>query len=229
MVAGKGIRKLELETKPLREMWEFYGRTLGLPVSRLTSDGFTLTAGDSQIMFLKPAAAKERPFYHFAFNITENKCRSALEWLKTKTPTIPNGDQDLFHFPNWNAHAMYFVDPAENVVEFIGRHDLKHRSTGAFSLDDILCVSEIGIVVDDVPGAVARAQESLHINPYRGTNLADFAAVGDDHALLILVKKGRVWLPASLSKPASIHRVSATLAGAPGNLDLGRPYTIIRN
>ena len=90
-----------------------------------------------------------------------------------------NGD-DEYHFASWNAHACYFRDPAGNILEFIARHNLKNDRPGEFSARDILAASEIGVVVDDVPGLATDVDRQLGLRPFAGTSAADFAALGDD-------------------------------------------------
>jgi hypothetical protein len=57
----------------------------------------------------------------------------------------------------------------------------------------LLNVSEIGLPVRDVGRAVETLRKELRAEPY-GTSTDEFAAVGDEEGLIILVKEGRVWL-----------------------------------
>src|SRR5690606_32649521 len=91
----------------------------------------------------------------------------------------------------WNAHSVFFFDPAGNVVEYIARHDLANAAPGDFGVDDILYASEIAFVVDDVPGAAETLAEAAGAGLYRGSS-DQFAAVGDELGLLLVMKRGRV-------------------------------------
>lgn len=51
-------------------------------------------------------------------------------------------------------HNYYFPHPAGNILEFIAREDLPAKAGEDFRPEDILHISEIGLVVDDVPGMV---------------------------------------------------------------------------
>ena len=91
-----------------------------------------------------------RPFYHFAFNIPENKIEKAYEWQKIKTDIIhPNPDfnwdstKKIVHFSGWNANSIFFLDPAGNLLEYIARHDLKNANAAEFSAKDILYAGDI--------------------------------------------------------------------------------------
>ena len=144
-------------------MKAFYGKTLDLRLMDERPDRFTVEAGETRITFVtSPDTVDGRaPFYHFAFNIPENKIVQALEWQKARTPmlAIPERNRaagfppEVVDYRHWNAHSVFFLDPAGNVVEYIARHDLKNGDSGPFSWADILYASEIALVVDDVAAA----------------------------------------------------------------------------
>ena len=85
------ILSLELLTgASLNAMKAFYGKTLDLRLMNERADRFTVEAGESQITFVASAdtAGGRAPFYHFAFNIPENKILQALDWQKARTPML---------------------------------------------------------------------------------------------------------------------------------------------
>lgn len=47
-----------------------------------------VTAGDTRIIFIEDRQAAN-PFYHFAFNIPENKIVAAREWQLQRSPLLP--------------------------------------------------------------------------------------------------------------------------------------------
>ena len=219
MSGANGYRTIRLQAVELEKTADFYGSTLGLPVRK---DGkiVVVSAGNTEIVFEQ---AKEKSVYHFAFNIPENKIESALEWTKKRTQVVNKG-REIFHFESWNAHALYFFDPAGNIVEFIARHTLPNATNGAFSIREVLYGSELGMVVDDVPKAVADIDKNLGMKPYKGTS-HQFAAIGDEHALLIVVKKGRLWFGTD-DLPATTFPATAEILGlAKKSLD-SNPYRI---
>jgi catechol-2,3-dioxygenase len=175
------------------------------------------------LTFVRTEDPESRPFYHFAFNIPENKLPLAQEWLAERTPLVTRGTQVVYHFPHWNAHAIYFWDPAGNLGELIARHDLANACSGAFRADDILYASEIGLVVDDVPAAVQQLKTRLTLPTYRGGSPV-FEPLGDEHRLLIVVQKGRPWM----DRKSAIFPTVATLSGdKTGRCDLpGHPYAL---
>ena len=196
------ILSLELLTgAPLSAMKTFYGKTLDLRLMNERPDRFTVEAGETAITFVasNETAGGRAPFYHFAFNIPENKIVKALQWQKARTPmlTIPERNRaagfppEVVDYRHWNAHSVFFLDPAGNVVEYIARHDLENGDNNAFGWADILYVSEIGLVVDDVTAAAASLEELAAVTPYKGGD-AEFTAMGDEFGLLLVMKRGRV-------------------------------------
>ena len=186
---------------PLSAMKAFYGKTLDLRLMNERADRFTVEAGETQITFVASAdaASGRAPFYHFAFNIPENKILQALEWQKARTPMLPIPERnradgfppEVVDYRHWNAHSVFFLDPAGNVVEYIARHDLKNGDTHPFSWGDILYVSEIGLVVDDVAAAADAIKDIAAVAPYKGGN-GDFTAMGDEYGLVLVMKRGRI-------------------------------------
>jgi len=117
------------------------------------------------------------------------------------------------NYAHWNAHSVFFFDPAGNVVEYIARHDLKNGMTGDFSSHDILYASEIAFVSDDVPALSAEIKKTIGVSQYRGGD-EQFMALGDEHGLLLVMKRGRIISFDSPDKKAvSVFRTAATVRG----------------
>jgi catechol-2,3-dioxygenase len=191
------IHELRLGTQCLDQQREFYTSVLELPLQTIRADQFALTVGSSTLTFT--AIRQTIPLsYHFAFNISGQHFAAAKQWLAARVAllTDPNG-ADEFHFADWNAHASYFTDPAGNVCELIARHSLPSQPPHSFTSAGILSISEIGLVVDDVPQTVQMIQRALGSPIYRGAINDLFTPVGDENGLLIVVKRGRVWFPES--------------------------------
>lgn len=158
-----------------------------------------VTAGLTQLVFSGSAASPTAPFYHFAFNIPENKIRSAHDWQQQRTPLLPisptlrdpSMPAGVVDYRHWNAHSIFFFDPAGNVVEYIARHDLRNPGAGPFTPSDILYASEIAFVVDDVMEAAQTVGAAAGVPRY-GEPSPMFAALGDEHGLLLVMKRGRV-------------------------------------
>src|SRR5262249_11124640 len=171
---------------------DFYRNVLKLPLSTTSDQQFTVQAGTTQLTFSQAPIAG---VYHFAFDIPENQIAAAREWLHV--PLIKANDgRDEFFSENWNADNIYFYDPAGNILELIARHTLPNASTEPFSEKSLLNISEIGVATADV-----RAFTESSGLPHYGSSVAEFAPMGDEHGLLIVVKIGRIWFP-DTGKPA---------------------------
>lgn len=188
------IHELRLPTTDLVAQLAFYRDVLSLPVVASTSEHFAVQAGATRLIFT--TAGETEPVYHFAFNIPRNQFTSARIWIEARVPLIPDANgATTWHFDGWNADLLYFYDPAGNIVEFIARQTLDYERPAPFGSDDIQCVSEIGLAVDDVRASVADMSARLHIPVYDGEGSDSFSALGDEHGLLIVVRKGRAWYP----------------------------------
>ena len=137
------IMALELRVGvALDTMKRFYGRTLGLPILRDEPNRLDVRTGSSTIAFVPADGASDAPFYHFAFNIPENQILAARTWQLARTPLLPIPERlrdrafpdDVVDYRHWNAHSIFFLDPAGNVVEYIARHDLDNASRAPFGL-----------------------------------------------------------------------------------------------
>src|SRR4051794_9418380 len=132
---GPRILGLELlSSAPLAGMKDFYHKSLGLGVVEDKPERLTIQAGQTRLSFLKAPAGAGEPFYHFVFNIPENKVADAHRWQKARTPLLPipaslqdpKFPAEVVNYSHWNAHSIFFFDPAGNVVECIARHDLRN-------------------------------------------------------------------------------------------------------
>lgn len=184
----------------IEELKNFYTTILELPLLSEKNDRFMVLAGATTMSFVKTNEKNAPPFYHFAFNIPENKILKAREWqLKrtalSATPShmVDSGyPDDVRHFRNWNAHSVFFWDPAGNLVEYIARHDLSNSSEGDFSSKDLLCASEIAFIVEETEPVADDVKSVFGLQAYKGGD-ANFRAMGDENGLLLLIKRGRVW------------------------------------
>jgi hypothetical protein len=212
-----------LSGAPLGAMKKFYGKQLDLGIQSDRRDRFTFDAGETRVAFVDgDKSARERPFYHFAFNIPENKILAALEWQKARTPLLPVPESHrAAGFPGevsfsrqWNAHSIFFLDPAGNLVEYIARHDLKNAdSSSEFTSGDLLYISELALVVDDVAETASALRNAAALGQYRSAS-DELAAMGDEFGMLIVAKRGsRLDATPIATAGAGIHRTAVTLRG----------------
>ncbi|HJT58029.1 MAG TPA: hypothetical protein VJ761_16110, partial [Ktedonobacteraceae bacterium] len=187
------ITALDLETAHLSTERAFYTQALGLPLRQATADSFTVQAGTTALTFR--SSRQKSLLYHFAFTIPVNKWKQAKIWLKARTTLLEGEGEDEFENARVRTRNYYFPDPAGNILEFIAREDLPAKAGENFGPEDVLHISEIGLVVGDVPGVVKQLKTRLGIEVYRGSSFQEFAQIGDINGVLVLVKQGRLWAP----------------------------------
>lgn len=208
----------------------FYATTLGLPVSGDTADAVTVHAGASRLVFEAARGAGGDggdSLYHIAFTIPRNKLAAAKGWLAARTPLMTRDGRDEFGSESWDAQQVYFRDPAGNIMELIARQTLPNDAPGGFGSGDLLCVSEIGLPVDDVSARADALAATLGIAHYKEHSEA-FAPMGDAHGLFIIVAVGRPWQPTDDAHAAAAPIrvvVRGTRAGTPHMP--GLPYDIV--
>lgn len=203
------LERVELQTANLSETKLFYKDVLELELVEDCEDTFTVHAGATQIRF---EATKEydRPFYHFALNIPENQFREAKNWIQSRLSLIQEEGDDEVFFTSWNARSVYFEDPSGNIVEFIARHNLPNAISRPFHSREIQGVSEIGVVVHEVIPFV-RTLNGIGLPNWKEDS-EGLTPVGDEHGLLIVVRKGRTWF-FSNQKPAEYYPLRVTIQG----------------
>jgi catechol-2,3-dioxygenase len=216
------IQELRLAAHDLPALQQFYGAILGLPTQLHANDTLTITIGRSRLVFTHTPVLPS-PIYHFAINIPPHQFDAAASWIRQHTQLIADSNgRDLFYSEDWDAHNLYFYDPAGNIAELIARQTLPHPSETPFGAASLLNISEIGLATDDLPRLVDRLRADVQLLPYRGRSEI-FTAVGDEHGLLIIVARGRIWFPETgkpaLNVPISVdlvlHDRTITLVGPP--------------
>ncbi len=195
------LRHLRLKTAAtLDEMKRFYGDALGFPFEQEQDDQITFVAGTTQLTFERTERKnKGNPFYQVAFNIPENKHDASVQWLIRQEINIHR----VRHFQHWNAHAVFFLDPANNLLEFIARHDLPNAASGSFApVRDALCASEIAFIVDNDREFGKLICEATGLPRFRGAVFP-----GTDHGILLVFNKGRLW-----HRPAATFPITVDIA-----------------
>ena len=194
------------------DLRDFYGGELGVPLA-----GDAIVAGETRLRF---HVENGEAFYHFALLIPGDRFDAALAWAQERVELLG----DVFDFENWNAHAVYFHDPAGNIVELIAHHGLEESGReGAFAATEFLGFSELG-VVGDRPSLLLEL-EGLGLRLWDGSieGRDRLAFVGERGRTFILAPVGRGWLPTD--RPAEQHPVETTfrLDGADGSFSTRRP------
>lgn len=188
------IISLELYTRNLSAMQDFYASTLQLPLIEQDDRHFTVRAGHSMLTFT--STTDTVPICHYAFNVPEASFPASKQWLQDRVTLLKDDEQqDEVYFRNWDAHASYFSDPDGNIGEIIARHTLPDAVAHEPSAHPVLGISEIGIAADDVLSLVNTVTTRTGMQPYKQTPSPDFTAVGSEKGLLIINRTERTWLP----------------------------------
>ncbi len=186
------INELILYTTSLEEQKKFYSHTLGLPLLDTSSKSFKVAVGYSLLIFKLREYATP---YHIAFNIPSYLDPEALAWIRKRMSVLKYQGKGLIDFVNWNARSIYFYDADQNIIELIARKSLGIQSLDTFDHHAFLCISEVGMAVNDIETTYSQLQKLSDFKIYDG-DFEKFCAVGDEHGLFILINKHRKdWFP----------------------------------
>lgn len=213
-MADMDIRQAQLATRSLDDTARFWER-LGCPVDR-AGGVVEVVVGSTRLLF------RELPgmtgALHLAITIPAGTFDVAAEWIAGVATVLVDADgRDAFEGPpNWNSRSVYFEGPDQQLLELIERRDLAASapapapaasasapaSTAPASVVPLLSVSEVGIAVPDVLGAVETLRRA-GLEPYANPAGEGFAAVGDVDGLVILVSPERRWFPTADRLPST--------------------------
>jgi hypothetical protein len=145
-----------------------------------------IETGETELEFV---AGEGEPFYHFAFLAPPERFDELA------------AGEEVVDFPDWDAKAFYFHDPAGNIVELVA-----HQGLGG-----PLGLSELGLVGDTA--AMAGELRRLGLELWDGTiDDQHLAFLGERGRTLILAPLGRGWMPTG--RPSERHPVEAEVSGA---------------
>src|SRR5215212_8575018 len=131
------IRELTLLTSNIAATEAFYTKKLEFPVLDRSPLGISFSVGHTILSFR--LAAHKNPCYHFAFNIPSNQIAEAQSYIAKRSDILPYDANSLIaDFTNWNAHAFYFHDNQNNILECIAHHELRNTSNQPFTSSSII-------------------------------------------------------------------------------------------
>ncbi|MEO5634847.1 hypothetical protein [Gaiella sp.] len=203
---------LETATAVVPELAMFYSGTLGLRPVPAETGNVAVAVGETTLEF-RPGHG--RPFYHYALLVPGDRFDAAYRWAVGRLALLPDvrTGAKVFDFEHWDAQALYFHDPADNIGELIAHRGIGESGvTGRFQPDELLGLSEVGIVGD--PPLLAEAlAETFALPVWSGsvTEEGRLGFIGEKARTLILARAGRPWLPTG--RPAEAHPLEVVLAG----------------
>lgn len=225
------VQKVSYRTANFDAMEAFYTDTFGLPVVERATDRFAVEVGDTVVEFTRTDDDTD-PFYHFTWDVPENRFDEAKAWLDERTELLesPSGDHEVY-FEALDFHSVYFLDPAGNLGEFAARHSLDTASDRSFDATEFVRVSEVGVPVEDVVDAVETLEAETVISPHPAAEEInpEICPVGNDAGMFPMMKVGKEWF--MTDKPAEVHPITVELRGDTADryeFD-DYPYTLVWN
>jgi hypothetical protein len=202
------MRFAEVTLSAPDDLRAFYGDGLGLPL-----DGEVIVVGETRLGFRVPDGGA---VYHFALLVPGDRFDAAFVWARERVELLG----DVYDFEAWDARAVYFHDPAGNIVELIAHRGLEENGrNGGFAADELVGLSELGIVGD--PPQLLHRLEAVGLELWDGSVEAEnrLAFVGEQGRTLILAPPGRGWLPTGRpAEPYPVELVLELADGAPRSL-----------
>ena len=202
------LETIEITTPNCNAIKDFYENILELPSEIIDEKTIAITIGNATLKFIE-TQEKSKSIYHLAFNIPKNKLEEAIQWSKNRMELIEKKNEVLIaDFESWNANSVYFFDCDGNLLEFIARHDLDNATTEPFGSNQILNISEIGIVTEKPDEYAQNLMEKYGLQLFeKNQNSEIFSAIGDDNGLLIVVKSKRNWFPTEIPAESNWTRI----------------------
>ncbi|MBC5992647.1 VOC family protein [Pontibacter cellulosilyticus] len=195
------ITKIELQTRQPEKLKAFYTNTLGFALAVEEENTFTIKAGNS-LLCVNLNSERADEIYHFAFRVPYHQFESISNWLQQRVDVLPDptsGKPVVVH-EEWEAKAVYFLDPDGNIVEFIAHQSIQEEEQSSQE-NGVVSICEIGLAVPHVPAFAAELKQKFGIECWKTAN-DKFEAVGDAQGLFILAAENRNWFPTDL--PAAV-------------------------
>lgn len=152
---------------------------------------------------LLPAEGRPLGGVHLAFNVPDNRFGEAMIWLRERTPLQRNpAGLDYFALESsWQSQSVYFTGPDGLILELIGRRRLPASTRdGPFHGSELTCLSEVGLPSHDVDAVREQSHQHFGLQPISPPS-PQFAPMGDDEGLLIVVAADRRWFPEQKDLP----------------------------
>lgn len=183
------FKTVTLYTNQLKQLRGFYGNVLEIPIEASTDEHFQISIGTSTLIF---RLSELQTSYHFAINIPGNQFTLAKHWAKERVILNREAAVDEIYYARFEADAIYFEDPAGNVIELIARRNVDKWSD--FSIESFLNLSEVSITTPFVEEAGEKLQEiGIPISGHVQIEPDELNFLGKKDTFILLVPPKRRW------------------------------------
>ena len=218
------IDEVALTVNGLAAAARFYQDVLELAVVEQPGQ-VTVTIGSSRLVLQE--GEHFAGVHHLAIGIAPVDFEVAGRWLNQRVePIAVDGSQVIEGPDGWNSRSLYFLDPEDILLEFIARDADSLALAGDGQVPRPLSLSEVGIGVPSVAGAVRALTGQLGIPTFPPQG-AQFAPVGDHDGLIILVDQNRIWFPTDAQQAARGPLTVKLAAPQIGRLSLRQSATVV--
>jgi len=218
------IQEVSLTVTELAAAARFYRDVLELPVTEQPGQA-TVTIGSSRLVLEE--GDQFAGAHHLAIGITPADFEVARGWLSQRVePIVVNGSEVIEGPEGWHSRSVYSRGPEDIVLEYIARDADSSAPAGDGQVPRPLSLSEVGIGVPSVAGAVGALIGELGLPTFPPQG-AQFAPVGDHDGLIILVDQNRVWFPTDAQQAARGPVTVKLTAPQAARLSLRQSATIV--
>ena len=120
---------------------------------------------------------------------------------------------EVVDYRHWNAHSVFFLDPAGNVVEYIARHDLKNADNARSAGPTSSTPARSGSSSTMSQPTAAAVKDVAAVTQYKEGD-DQFVAMGDEYGLLLMMKRGRIIdFTSNADNGARVYRTGVTVRG----------------
>ena len=187
----------------------FYGHELGFAIGELDT-GFALRVGGAELVF---RAAGGEPFHHFALLVPDGRFDAAVRWLETGVEALRGRDGNtVFDFSAWEARALYFHDPAGNIVELIEHAGLAANGRPPdddFAPGELAGISEAALIAADPAARAEQIAAGTGVPVWDGDESAGILFAGERGHTLVISRTGRGLMPTR--RPGEEHPLAVTI------------------
>jgi len=171
----------------------FYKRLFRNKLSEVSNKEFKIKLPWNTLHVIKEDSIGE-PFYHYCFLIPKSLFDQAKNYVSNMVElNTQDGEDEISFIPS--IRSFYFYDPSGNVVEFMGKDSNDNPSQETFSPHEILGISEMSLVTDDLSQTASKLyHEGILEKAPSEINQDGLTFISSGETTLLLSPTDRVWV-----------------------------------